>query len=242
MGMSNEHLAGGKPQPDVQETASKVYASVTREHEEPVSGVELIPWWYFIVASLVLMAGSLYLGAFNGGFQMKNLFAVANYVPASRPLAEGEVAVVQTRPWIDVWMEDGKSTYNLCAACHQPTGLGMPGMFPPLAGSEWVQGGSERVAAIIMAGIQGPLTVKGTAFGLVPMPAQGAVLTDKQIAQVMTYIRRSWGNQASVVTEEMVADARKKYGARTQPWTEAELKALPDADLPGKVPDLATGK
>lgn len=240
--MSNENLAAGKPQSGAQEMARGVYASVIREHEEPVSGVALIPWWYFILAALILMGGSLYLGGFNGGFQMKNVYAVAGYAPAARPLAPGEVAVEQTRPWIDTWMEDGKSTYNLCAACHQATGLGLPGMFPPLAGSEWAQGGSERVAAIVMSGIQGPLTVKGTTFGLVPMPAQGAVLTDKQIAQVLTYVRRSWGNQASVVTEEMVAVARKKYGSRTQPWTEAELKALPEGDLPGKVPDLKTGK
>lgn len=220
-----------------------VHSSVRREKNEPLASSALIPWWYFILVGLVLMAGSLYLGGYNGGFRMGEVYAVANYTPAPRPQAPGTVVVQETRPWIDQWMEDGKAVFSTtCIACHQATGQGLPGMFPPLVGSEYVLGGSERMVAIVMGGVQGPITVKGMTYGATMMPPQGLMLTDEKIAQVLTYVRRSWGNNASVVTEEMVAAGRKKYGTRTQMWTEAELKALPSGDLPGQVPDLKTGK
>lgn len=239
--MSNEESTTGNLDYRERSSVIEVHSSVRREKREPVMEAALIPWWYFIAGALVLMGGSLYLGAYNGGFRMDTVYAVADYAPAPRPQVEGAVVVEDVRPWIDRWMGEGQKVYALCAACHQPNGQGLPGMFPPLAGSEWVLGGTERLVAIIQAGIQGPLTVKGTVYGAVPMPAQGAILTDKQMAQVLTYVRRSWGNDASVVTEEMVAAGREKYRSRLQPWTEAELKALPEGNLPGEIPDLQTG-
>lgn len=241
--MSNEKVVGGNPETSGRGSVAGVHSSVQREKREPQAGAALIPWWCFILGALLLMGGSLYLGAYSGGFEMNSVYAVANYAPAPRPQLPGAAVVEQqARPWIDEWMDAGKQVYALCSACHQPNGQGLPGQFPPLAGSEWAVGGSERMVAIVMAGLQGPVTVKGSTYGIIPMPAQGVVLTDKQIAQVLTYVRRSWGNQASVVTEEMVAKGREKYGSRQTPWTEAELKAIPDEDLPGTIPDLQTGK
>ncbi len=220
-----------------------VHSSVRREKSEPSTGMEPVSLWSFIGAGLVMAAGGAYLGAYSGGgLDMDNVYAVANYVPEERPILEGVEEVIDNRPWIEKWMSGGKQVYATCQACHQPNGNGMPGQFPPLAGSDWVTGGTERLAAIVFPGISGPITVNGATYNGI-MPPQGAMLSDKQIAQVMTYIRRSFGNNASVVTEEMVRHARELHGSRTTPWTESELNAIgPDKMLPGAEVDLQTGE
>ena len=111
-------------------------------------------------------------------------------------------------------------------ACHQPTGLGLPPVFPPLVKSEYVTGNPERFIAIILNGVMGPIEVDGKPYNNM-MPAQGAVLTDSKISQVASFVRSSFGEGASPITPEQVAEARKKYGSRPTGWTEAELKAFP---------------
>jgi mono/diheme cytochrome c family protein len=123
----------------------------------------------------------------------------------------------------------GKAVYmKICFACHQPTGLGLPPLFPPLTKSEYAQGNPERFAAMILKGNLPPMTVDGKVYALTPMIAQEAVLNDADIAAVMTYVRASFGNTAPPVTAEVVAAARKKFIDRKTSWTEAELKAWKD--------------
>lgn len=124
-------------------------------------------------------------------------------------------------------LEEGKKVYMTCMPCHQPTGLGLPPVFPPLAKTEYVNGSPERLAAMILKGNAGPMTVDGKQYNNI-MPGQEATLNDNQIAAVMTYVRQSFGNNASPVTPDLVAAARKKFAGRTTPWTEAELKAWKD--------------
>lgn len=124
-------------------------------------------------------------------------------------------------------IDAGKAQYMaICVACHQPTGLGLFPVFPPLVNSEYVKGSPERLVAIILNGVMGPITVDGKPYNNM-MPAQGAVLTDTKISQVASYVRTAFGEGASPVTVEQVAEARKKHGARPTGWTEAELKAFP---------------
>lgn len=108
-----------------------------------------------------------------------------------------------------------------CAACHQLTGLGMEGLAPPLADSEWVLGPPERLARIVLHGVRGPLSVKGKTYEM-EMPSL-AVFDDEQIASVLTYIRREWEHGASPVSAETVKAVRAATSARNEPWTEAEL-------------------
>jgi len=123
-------------------------------------------------------------------------------------------------------IEAGKAQYMaICVACHQPTGLGLFPVFPPLVNSEYVKGSAERLVAIILNGVMGPITVDGKPYNNM-MPAQGAVLTDTKISQVASYVRSAFGEGASRVTVEQVAEARKKYGSRPTGWSEAELKAF----------------
>lgn len=124
-------------------------------------------------------------------------------------------------------LDAGKAQYlAICVACHQPTGLGLPPVFPPLVKSEYVTGNPERLIAIILNGVMGPIEVDGKPYNNM-MPAQGAVLTDSKISQVASFVRSSFGEGAGPITPEQVAEARKKYGSRPTGWTEAELKAFP---------------
>lgn len=117
---------------------------------------------------------------------------------------------------------NGQTEYAVCAACHQPTGQGLPGAFPPLAGSATLTGDPTLPIAIVLHGLNGPITVKGTTYNGMMMPWNA--LSDAQIAAILTYERSSWGNSASAVTPEMVAKVRAATKSRTTPWTMDELK------------------
>jgi len=223
-------------------SVSGIHAAVSREKREPLAGFQPVSMIAVVVGGLVLTVGGAYLGAHNGGFDMRQTYAQANYQAAPRPVIAGFEVKVDDRPWVDKWVESGRQVYATCAACHQPHGNGLVGVFPPLAGSEWVLGGTERLGALVLPGAMGTMTVKGQPYNGI-MPGQGALLSDKQLAQVLTYIRRTWGNDGSIVTEEMMKAAREKYGSRTQPWSEAELLAIPgDAMLPGADVNPLTGE
>jgi mono/diheme cytochrome c family protein len=120
----------------------------------------------------------------------------------------------------------GKIVYeNICALCHNPDGNGKPNQAPPVAGSDWVLGNPNRLVRIPLAGLAGPITIKGENWNLA-MPAMGAALSDEDLAAVLTYMRQSWGNKASEVTAEQVKAIRAQVGSRTQPWGVDELNAF----------------
>jgi mono/diheme cytochrome c family protein len=119
---------------------------------------------------------------------------------------------------------NGKAVFTrVCAVCHQPTGAGVPGAFPPLAGSEIAAATDPTIPIkIVLFGLQGPITVSGKAFNSV-MPPQGAILSDKDIADALSYARSSWGNSAPSVSEAAVKSIRGSI-TRTTMWTWTELK------------------
>jgi len=120
---------------------------------------------------------------------------------------------IKTNPKIasltkEAQVERGKRVFmQTCFACHQPNGLGLPGIFPPLAGSDFLLADHDRPIRIVTKGLTGPVTVKGQTFNNV-MPAQ--VLSDQQIADVLTYVTNSWGNNAAPYT---VDDVRRVKAA-----------------------------
>ena len=114
----------------------------------------------------------------------------------------------------------GQTAYALCAACHQPDGKGRDGLAPPLAGSWWTNHRLPDFALrIVLNGMEGTPGYPGT------MPPVQA-MSDEQIAGILTYVRRSWGNEASAVEPAEVARIRATLGSRTRAWTDAELEAL----------------
>lgn len=100
-----------------------------------------------------------------------------------------------------------------CSTCHQMDGNGVRHMFPPLAGNEKITGPSADVIRIVLFGLEGPITVNERDYNQ-PMPPQ-AYLTDKQISEILTYIRSSWGNKASAVTPAEVSKVRKAGKPKT---------------------------
>jgi len=109
-----------------------------------------------------------------------------------------------------------------CQTCHQADGMGMPGTYPHLAGSSWVLTDEYKLVRIVLNGLQGPLELDGKQFNSVMTPFRDT-LSDKQIAEVLSYVRNSWGNEASVIPEEFVAQVRKDSKDRTTQWTPEEL-------------------
>lgn len=102
---------------------------------------------------------------------------------------------------------EGAKVYTVyCGTCHQRDGKGDGSRFPPLDGSEWVIGDKKRLIDVILNGLEGEITVKGVSYnGLMP---QHSFLSDEDIAKVSTYIRQSFGNDASEVTIEEVQQVR----------------------------------
>jgi len=113
---------------------------------------------------------------------------------------------------------DGQALFAAnCSACHQITGSGVPGVFPPLNKSPYVTGDNlDRLASIILYGLQGPIKVLGTDYNNV-MAGLGGALKDDQIAAIMNYVRGAWDNKDSKggeASKELVAKMRQKWGAR----------------------------
>ena len=137
----------------------------------------------------------------------------------------------------------GKALYNeegYCATCHQPDGKGLPlAGFPPLDGTEWVTGNPERLADIILNGLMKRIFVKGEKYdGHVPMTAFRNMMTDQEIADVMTYIRNAFGNQASPVGGNLVKKVRASSPADRGFWTGPELmKKYPNDGYPDGHPE-----
>jgi cytochrome c oxidase cbb3-type subunit 2 len=145
----------------------------------------------------------------------------------SRAAAGGELTSSQTGAGEDAMFARGRAVYgSLCGLCHGNDGLGKPGQVPPLAGSEWVNAkGVQRLARISLAGLNGRIQVGGRDWNL-SMAAMGAALSDADLADVLTYVRQSWGNQAGAVTADEVLAVRAAIGARPQPMTGDQLKSV----------------
>jgi mono/diheme cytochrome c family protein len=121
---------------------------------------------------------------------------------------------------------DGKVVYSTtCAACHQATGEGVEGTYPPLAGSEIVNGDEAKVVRIVLHGLTGPVEVAGETYSGM-MPPWGGVLKDPELAAVLTYVRSTWGNKGAPITPATVAAIRAATASRTTPWTAAELAGI----------------
>jgi mono/diheme cytochrome c family protein len=121
----------------------------------------------------------------------------------------------------------GESIYEMaCLPCHQPEGKGLPGVYPPLAGSQWVRGDSAPLIKVLLHGLTGRITVAGQDFGganAVPMPSL-AGLADQQIADVLTFVRKEFGAHSPAISPDDVKKVRAANANREGPWTVEELK------------------
>ncbi len=184
--------------------------ALNREGGEPGENLTSPPSWAWVVVFGILLFCVFYQGKYGGtiSFETHALWRVktAGGGPAGPP--------------------NGATIYaTRCASCHQAKGEGLPGMYPPLAGGELAIGDAGRAIRILMNGLQGPVTVKGTVYNGA-MPAWGPQLTNEEIAAVLTHVRSSWGNAAAPVDAAAVDAIRKEFGTRTEAWTAAELEKV----------------
>jgi mono/diheme cytochrome c family protein len=186
-----------------------------RQHHEDGARYRLLPIGIlFVLSGLVLFAGT-YLNRYTGHYSAlvfnENAKPSMNMAPKVDPLAVGRAQFKA-----------------VCITCHQESGLGLPGIYPPLAGSEWANGPADRVVRIVLYGLKGPVHVAGKEFSATAMPVFGQVpgsaynWSDEKIAAVLTFVRQEWGNKAPAITADEVSAIRKAVGARKE-MTEAEL-------------------
>ena len=128
--------------------------------------------------------------------------------------------------------EDGQEIYmTRCLSCHMTNGEGVPGVFPPLAGAEYVTGDKGRLIRMVLNGLGGEITVKGTTYSGM-MPPWGGALNDEQMAEVLTYVRSNFGNEADAVTADEVKRVRAHTSDRSEVWTIEELNEEENLGIP----------
>lgn len=199
-----------------------LHAAILRERPEPVEGSEPLNLWLVVfIAALLFWAGA-YLTHFSGGFRADE-FNESQINPPPPPGSGGGGAEDPNAKILKL----GAQVYNNCAPCHQANGEGVSGQFPPLAKSDWVLAeGPNRLIRIVLHGIQGPIKVNGSEYNNA-MNAWRDNLSDDEIAAVLSYIRNTWGNKASLVTAAEVKAIRDATATRTAVWSAADLEAIP---------------
>lgn len=189
-----------------------VHSTVRSEGAEPHEAMRPIPILVIFLFSALMFWGGLYIQRYSGNYRA-DIFD-HNWTPTS-------AAQAVEKPF-DPLIEGAKLFSRNCQQCHQQTGKGVHGVYPPLDGSEWVQGVPERIVKVLLFGMSGTVTVAGeTVTG--NMPSVGH-LKDRQIAAVLSYIRQAWSNKAEAVPEELVTKLRAET-QRTKPWKPEELLA-----------------
>jgi mono/diheme cytochrome c family protein len=200
--------------PDIQE----IHRQVLREQFEPSEGQQRVPITLFLFFVGLAMWAGYYLSEYDGNFQAN----VYDGPDAFRLMDLSQSGEKQERK-IDPLLL-GKRIYNNCISCHQASGEGVVGQYPPLNQSRWVLGDDRILAKILLNGLNGPIEVRGATYNA-QMPAWKQ-LSDRDIAAVLTYIRSAWDNDAPAVAEETLASVRAETVGKSVAYSAAELESL----------------
>ncbi len=187
-----------------------------RENIDPSEEAKSLPWFITMTIGAMLMWSAIYI--------TQTVMTTAPEDGDSR--APQSLASSDCGATDKVAIDGGTVFQGKCVACHQANGQGIPGIFPPLAASEWVAGKPEILANILLHGINGKLTVKGVAYNG-QMPAFKDLLTDGEIAAVLTHIRSQWGNQSAAIDEKLITTVRDATKDRAKSYNgDEELSKL----------------
>jgi mono/diheme cytochrome c family protein len=197
--------------------------------QEPEKGP--IPVWLIGLIGFGIFWAGAYLFSFGGGFRADVFDFQPKFGVAGGAKGAPDPKVV------------GKALFSSnCITCHQATGLGVPGQYPPLAGSEVELGdATNHLIAIVLKGLQGPVVVEGKPFNN-SMQAWEAQYTDSQAAAILTYVRSDWGNNAPPITADMVKQIRDEFKDRKEQWTWPEIEKMPAKNLTGGAPAPPAGQ
>ncbi len=194
------------------DSIQQVHAQLQKQKPEKTDGYSMLPLVLLGLMCCAVFFGSIYLAHYSLRFDP---LVYSEHANREKPGAVKVVALTRAQM--------GKKVFDTtCIACHQANGLGVPGQYPPLVASEWVNGSEERIIRIVLHGLNGPITVEGKEYNNVMAPLGGA-LKDEQVANVISYVRASWGNTAPEVTPEAVAKVRADTAGRNTFWTATEL-------------------
>ena len=227
MSSESEHQVGeARPHPEERsrrfgDTPSSMEEHSLAKEEVPEPATEPIPLWLVWVIGLGLFWGGAYLFSFSGGFKAD----VFDFEPKFG--VQGGGSALPPDPKVV-----GKALFSAnCITCHQANGEGLPGQYPPLAGSEVETGdATNQLIAIVLKGLQGPVEIKGKPFNNA-MQAWEGQYTDQQLAAILTYVRSDWGNNAPAITADMVKQMRAEFKDQKEQWTWAEIQKIPPKNL-----------
>jgi nitrite reductase (NO-forming) len=145
--------------------------------------------------------------AVYSGKEVDNVY-LGDAAVSARPVAVAAQAAAAGTLTLEQQVAAGKALFNgTCSVCHQDNGQGLPDVFPPLAGSDFLLADKARAIATVLNGRSGPVTVNGKTFNSVMPPM--SQLNDDEIANILTYVLNSWGNNGGHVTAAEVAQMRK---------------------------------
>lgn len=120
-----------------------------------------------------------------------------------QPMAKKEAPKAKAHPGKIVYMQ-------FCFSCHMENGQGVPGLYPPLTGTEWVLGEKKRLIETVLVGMDGPIEVNGEKYNNIMTKLD--FLSDEQIANVLTYVRSNFDNNVDAVTPAEVKSVRSSLG------------------------------
>ena len=197
--------------------------SASVEGPEPSAGSATVPIWLIMAMGALLFWGAVYLDDHAGSFDRQVFEPFTSHA---------EIESLQPYDPNRAFLAEGEDVFNkTCAACHQSSGLGKEGQFPPLAGSDWLNAaGPNRIVRIVLNGLGGSIRVEGGPNGPVTLNAtmvRPGDYNDEQVGAVLTYVRQQWGNHAAKITPEQVKTIREAIKTHPHPFTPEELLGIP---------------
>lgn len=187
----------------------EIHTSLNDEKHPPTKGFLIAPLVFVFMFGCLIFVCSIQLAHSTNGFQVHPPQEIVQLTEE-----EKEINRIQSK------RDSGKKIFALrCASCHQSNGLGIATQYPPLAGSEWVSANPELITKIILKGLKGEITVNGEKYGTSAAVNMAAVpIDDREIANVVTYVRQAWGNDFGEMTTDEVARIRADTVDQKDQW------------------------
>ena len=192
----------------------EVHSRLNHEKHPPTKGFLIAPLVFVFVFGCLIFVCSIQLAHSTNQFQLHPPKEIVE-------LTEEEREALRLERKVD----SGKKVFSVrCASCHQANGLGIAGQYPPLAGSKWVTSDPGLITNIILKGLKGEIIVKGETYGTSAAVNMAAVpISDREIANVTTYVRQAWGNEAPEILESEVSAFRDASKDQIDQWTGDQL-------------------